>query len=170
MQAATEADLALLAKVNGFVIDDTFGKIRIISVGTFDKRYVKKIGKKFPKHLLGTPFRIDYKIKVPLYTDLEINGGKGDFTLSNVDGAMRINFLESNAKFNLIGGSLDATFGNGTVDVEIATRSWRGRGDEFQLANGTMNVFMPLNFNAESGRGSFANRKNRKRLIIFKTA
>ena len=103
-EAATEADLALLSKVNGFVIDDSFGKIRIISVGTYDKKYVKKFDKKFPKYLLEMPFRIDYKIKVPFYTDLEINGGKGDFTLSNVEGAMRINLVESNAKFNLVGG------------------------------------------------------------------
>ncbi|MEO6589159.1 MAG: hypothetical protein ABIP06_07615 [Pyrinomonadaceae bacterium] len=148
-EAATEADLALLAKVNGFVIDDTFGKIRIISVGTFDKKHVKKFDKKFLKYLLEMPFRIDYKIKVPFYTDLEINGGKGDFELSNIDGAMRINLIESNAKFNLVGGMLDATVGSGTVDVAIPTRSWRGQGTTIQLASGTMNVFMPLNFNAD---------------------
>ncbi len=147
-EAATEADLALLSKVNGFVIDDTFGKIRIISVGTHDKKYVKKFDKKFPKYLLETPFRIDYKIKVPFYTDLDINGGKGDFELSNVDGGMRINLIESNARFNLVGGLLDATVGSGTVDVAIPTRSWRGRSTTIQLASGTMNVFMPLNFNA----------------------
>lgn len=147
-EAATEADLALLSKVNGFVIDDTFGKIRITSVGTNDKKYIKKFDKKFPKHLLATPFRIDYKIKVPFYTDLEINGGSGDFQLSNVDGTMRINLLESNARFDLVGGVLDATVGSGTVDVNIASRSWRGRTASVQLASGTMNVFLPLNFNA----------------------
>jgi hypothetical protein len=147
-EAATEADLALLSKVNGFVIDDSFGKIRIVSVGTNDKKYLKKFDKNFPKHLIGTPFRIDYKIKVPLYTDLEINGGNGDFVLTNVDGNFRINLLESNAKFNLVGGYLDATVGNGTVDVKIVSRSWRGRAANVQLANGTMNVFLPLNFHA----------------------
>ncbi len=147
-EAATEADLALLSKVNGFIIDDSFGNVRIISVGTNDKKYVKKLDKKFPKYLLETPFRIDYKIKVPFYTDLEINGGKGDFDLSGIEGAMRINLIESNAKFNLVGGMLDATVGNGTVDVIIPTRSWRGRGTTVQLASGTINVFLPLNFNA----------------------
>lgn len=147
-EAATEADLALLSKVNGFVIDDSFGKIRIVSVGTHDKKFLKKFDKKFPKHLIGLPFRVDYKIKVPFYTDLEINGGKGDFTLTNVDGNFRINLLESNAKFNLVGGYLDATVGNGTVDVSILSRSWRGRAANVQLASGTMNVFLPLNFHA----------------------
>lgn len=147
-EAASESDLALLSKINGFAIDDSFGKVNVVSVGTFDKKYVKKFDKKFPKHLLNLPFRIDYKIKVPFYTDLEITNGSGDFHLSNVEGAFRINLLESNAKFDLVGGMLDATVGTGMIDVNIASRSWRGRMTNVQLASGTMNVFLPLNFDA----------------------
>lgn len=148
IEAATESDLALLSKITGYAIDESFGKVQIVSVGTFDKKYVKKFDKKFPKHLLNAPFRIDYKIKVPFYTDLEITNGSGDFTLSNVEGMFRINLIESNARFDLVGGMLDATVGTGTVDVSIASPSWRGRMTNVQLASGTMNVFLPLNFNA----------------------
>lgn len=148
-EAATEADLALLSKINGFVVDDTLGKIRVVSVGTYDKKALKKFDKNFPKHLLNAPLRIDYTIKVPFYTDLEITNGNGDFRLSNVEGMTRVNLIESNAKFDLVGGMLDATVGSGTVDVSIASRSWRGRTTNVQLANGTMNVFLPLNFNAD---------------------
>ncbi len=148
MQAATEADLAELAKVNNFIIDDDFGHIRITSVGTHDKNYMKRVAKKFSKNLLGLPFKIDYIIKVPSYCDLEIDGGKGNLTLSGVEGAMRINYLESNAKLNLIGGSVVATFGSGTVEVVIPSRSWRGRSADIQLADGTMRVQTPPNFNA----------------------
>lgn len=148
MQAETEADLAELAKINGFVIDNDFGHLRITSVGTHDKSYLKRVAKKFPKRLLGLPFKIDYVIKVPVYCDLEIDGGKGDLTLSNVEGSMRINVLETNAKLNLIGGSVIATFGSGTVEVVIPNRSWRGRNADVQLASGTMTVQVPLNLNA----------------------
>lgn len=148
MQAGTEADLTELAKVTGYVIDDDFGHLRITSIGTHDKKYMKRVAKKFPKNLLAMPFKIDYVIKVPVYSDLEIDGGKGDLTLSGVEGAMRINVLETNAKLNLIGGSIVATFGAGTVEVVIPNRSWRGRSADIQLANGTMNVQLPLNLNA----------------------
>ncbi len=37
VRAGSEADLAELAKINGFIIDDDFGHIRITSVGTHDK-------------------------------------------------------------------------------------------------------------------------------------
>lgn len=149
VQAENEADLALLAQVNTFVLDENFGHITIQSVGTYDKKYLKSVAKKIPKNLLTMPFRIDYKIKVPAYCDLEINGGRGDLNLSNVEGMMRINVLETNAKLNLIGGVIAATFGSGTVDVVIPTRGWRGRSADIQLASGTMNVSLPPNLSAE---------------------
>lgn len=147
--AATEADLALLAQVNDVVVEAGFGRISILTAGVHDKRYIKRVAKKFPKHLENMPFRIDYHIKVPIFTDLEITGGKGDFNLSGVEGAMRINFLESNAKMNLIGGLVNAVFGSGTVETIIATRSWRGRHADIQLASGEMTVHLPLNLSAQ---------------------
>lgn len=149
IEAATEADLTELAKVNGFAIDEQFGHIRIMTVGTHDKEFMKKSAKKFPKRLLGTPFRINYKIKLPAYCDLEINGGKGDIQLSGVEGAIQIKAMEANAVLNLIGGSVSAVIGTGNVDVKIANRSWRGRQAAVQVASGTLNVQFPQNLNAE---------------------
>lgn len=148
MQAATEADLTELTKVNGFAIDADMVHVRITTVGTHDKEYMKRVAKKFPKNLLGLPFTINYTIKVPVYCDLNIDGGKGDLSLSKVEGALRINYLETNAKLNLIGGSVVATFAAGTVEVVVPNRSWRGRSADVQLASGTMNVQLPLNLNA----------------------
>lgn len=149
VQAATEADLAVLAQLDGFIIDDDMGHIRVRSVGTHDKDYLKKAAKKLPKNLLSLPFKIDYHIKVPMYCDLEINGGRGDFSLANIQGSMKINFLESNAKINLIGGDVDATFGAGSVEMNIPIRSWRGRGLDVQVASGDLNVYLQPNFSAD---------------------
>jgi len=149
LQAPTEADLTQLATVNSFVIDSGFNMTRVTTVGTFDKEYMKRTAKKFPKGLLGMPFKVDYKIKVPRYCDINVAGGEGDFSLTGVDGSIIVNYLSSNAKINLIGGSFQATFGGGSVDVTIPTRSWRGRFADIQLTTGTMNVQLPLSFNAE---------------------
>lgn len=148
-QAMTEADLTKLAEVSGIVFDEVRGHLRIISVGTHDKDYMKRVGKKFPKNLLGLPFKVDYKIKVPKYCDLEIDGGNGDFSLSGVDGTMQIKYLNSNAKIELIGGAIQATIGAGKVDISIPTRNWRGRFADIQLASGNMNVWLPFSLNAE---------------------
>ncbi len=150
VQAANETDLAQIAAVTTFVLSEaTMGRVSVISVGTHDKDYMKRNAKKFPKKLLGMPFRIDYKIKVPVFSDLEITGNRGDLNLSNVEGAMRINFTETNASLKLSGGGVIATFGKGDVTVEILTRSWRGRNADIQLASGNLNVLLPLNLNAE---------------------
>ena len=149
VQAETEADLAELARLDGFITDNDFDHVRIISVGTHDKDYLKQNTKKFPKRLLGMPFKIDYKIKVPAYCDLEINGGRGDFNLSDVQGSLVIRFLETDAKMNLTGGNVDATFGGGNVEMNIPTRSWRGRGLDIQLAAGNLNVYLQPVFNGD---------------------
>ena len=149
VQAETEADLAELSKINGFAIDDTAGHIRILTVGTFDKDYMKRVAKKFPKKLLNMPFKVNYTIKVPTYCDLEIDAGKGDLNLSNVEGAIQIKAAESNATLSLIGGTINAVFGSGNIDVKIGSRSWRGRQAVFQLASGTLNVQFPQNLNAQ---------------------
>jgi hypothetical protein len=149
VQAENSADLALVSSVNGFAIDDTPNHVQIITIGMHDKDYMKKKFKKFPKRLLSLPWKIDYKIKIPKICDLEINGGRGDLKISGVEGAMQIKALETNADLNLVGGTINAVFGAGNVNVNVVTRSWRGRNLNIQLATGTMNVKFPENLNAQ---------------------
>jgi hypothetical protein len=149
IQAPTEADLDRLSAVTTFVLDEGLGSTTITSVGPHNRKLIRQLDKKFPKALLEMPFRIDYVIKVPQYCDLIINGGKGDLAISGVEGAMKINFLESNATLELVGGATTAIFGSGTVDVRIPTAGWRGRPTEIQIASGTLNVTLPTSLNAE---------------------
>lgn len=148
VQGETEADLAALSAVSAYLLDDTMGSVNITSVPP-SKRALKGANKKTIARLLAMPFRIDYHIKVPRFIDLEINGGEGDLNVSGIEGAMLIKFLKSNARLDLVGGMISATFGGGTVDVVVPDRSWRGRSADIQLAAGTMNVQLPVNLNAE---------------------
>lgn len=149
IQAASEADLDRLAKVTTFGTDESLGRVSIISSGTHNKLGDKKAWKKFPKSLLGLPFKIDYVISLPRYTDLEINGGKGDLSVSGIEGALKITSVESNAKLDLIGGGVSATFGSGTVDITMPNRSWRGNAIDAALSSGTMSVHLPSSISAE---------------------
>lgn len=149
IQAPTEADLTKLADVNTVIFDSEAIHLRVIAVGTHDKEYLKRVAKKFPKNLVGTPFKVNLKIKVPKYCDIDVDGGNGDFALSGVDGTVKVKFLNTNAKIELVGGAISATFGGGTVDVAIPARNWRGRFVDIQLAKGNMNVQLPFSLNAE---------------------
>lgn len=149
IQAASEADLDRLAKVTTFGTDESLGRVSIISSGTHNKLGDKKAWKKFPKSLLGLPFKIDYVISLPKFTDLEINGGKGDLSVSGIEGALKITSVESNAKLDLIGGGVSVTFGSGTVDITMPNRSWRGNAIDAALSSGTMSVHLPSSISAE---------------------
>lgn len=149
VEAQSEADLAKLSELTGFVLEESLGRTGIISTGTHDKKFVKQLGKKLPKTAVGMPFRIDYVIKVPRYCDLQVDGGRGDLSISGVEGVIRANYLDSAAKIALLGGSLTATVGKGSIDVSIPNRSWRGRFADVNLASGDMSVKLPTGLNAE---------------------
>jgi len=176
LQAASEADLARLEQVTGFLTDETLGRTGIISFGTHNKLGDKKLWKKFPKTLLGLPFRIDYVVTVPHFCDLEIDGGKGDLFISGVDGSVQVHFLETHADIEAGYAATQIIVGSGSVDVVLGPKGWRGRAANIQVANGDMNVRLPSNLAAEidatilrsgSIENTFPDLKPRNRKVPF---
>ena len=98
---------------------------------------------------MGLPWRIDYRIKVPANTDLEVNSGLGPVRLSGVEGILRLNAIESSADLSLTGGDASIIVQRGTVNVDIPIRSWRGLGARVQLASGNLNVALLPGFNGD---------------------
>ncbi|HKE57071.1 MAG TPA: hypothetical protein VKB46_10225 [Pyrinomonadaceae bacterium] len=149
LQAESEADLDRLATVNGFAFDEDPIHLSVLTTGTHDRAYMKKVAKNFPKNLLNLPWKIDYKLKVPTSTDIEINGGHGPLNVAGVEGALRINATEGDALLSLTGGSVSVTVAAGNVKLLIPVRSWRGSGAEVRLAAGILSVEMPAGFNGD---------------------
>lgn len=149
LRAESEEDLKLLATVNGFVFDQDMNHVRILTTGTHDKSFMKKAGKNFPKKLMGLPWKISYRIRVPVSTDLEIDAGRGPINISGVAGAIRIAAPESEARLELTGGTITATILTGKVDFIVPVRSWRGSGAEIRLAAGDLVVELPAGFNGD---------------------
>ncbi|MCA1574649.1 MAG: hypothetical protein LC770_08965 [Acidobacteria bacterium] len=149
LRAETEEDLNRLAAVNGWVLDDDLNHLQILSTGTHDKVFMRRVAKNFPKKLLGLPWRIDYRIRVPMATDLEISGGRGPITLSGVEGALTLTATESETQMTVTSGTVNATVASGRINVRIPTRSWRGTGADLRLAAGDLNVELPAGFNGD---------------------
>jgi hypothetical protein len=153
LRAGTEEELAQLAVVNSFVLDEEVNHLRVLTTGTHDKAFMKRAAKNFPKKLIGLPWKIDYRIRVPAFTDLEVNSGIGAFTLTGVEGAIRIQAVESKADLTLAGGYVLATIERGSVNVRLTSRSWRGAGADIRLASGDLNLELPaaasLDINAD---------------------
>ena len=149
LHAETEADLTLLATVNTFNLDEDANHIRIMTTGTHDKAWMRRVAKKFPKTLMGLPWKIDYRIRVPQMCDLEIDAGRGPINLSGVEGAISLKALEGDTTLTLTGGTVMATIGGGSVKVNVGARSWRGAGAVIQLARGDLTAELPPGFNAD---------------------
>lgn len=149
LHAEAEEDFARLASVNGFVLDDDVNHLRILTTGMHDKVFMRRTAKDFPKRLLGLPWKIDYRIRLPLNTDLEIDAGRGPINLSGVEGAIKLNALESDATLAFSGGTVEVTIGSGSVKVLLGARSWRGAGASIRLATGDLSVQLPPGFNAD---------------------
>ena len=149
LRADTEADLDLLAAVNTFVLDEDANHLRVLSTGTHDKAFMRSVAKKFPKTLLGLPWRIDYKIRVPFAIDLDINAGRGPVNIRDVEGSIQLNAAESVASLRLTGGTVTATIAVGTVKLEIPARSWRGVGADLRIASGDITVEIPSAFSGD---------------------
>ncbi|HKO60012.1 MAG TPA: hypothetical protein VJV03_02535 [Pyrinomonadaceae bacterium] len=149
LRGHSEQDLAQLAAVNGFILDDEPNHIRILTTGTHDKAYMKAVAKKFPKTLLGLPWRVAYKIRVPMSTDLDISAGRGPITVSGVEGDIRLSATESETKLNLSGGVVAATVAKGSVSLSVSEKSWRRGGADLRVAFGEINVDLPVGFNAD---------------------
>lgn len=149
LNAPTEADLDQLANVNSFVFDEDLNHLSVLTTGTHDRSYMKKVAKNFPKKLLNLPWKIDYKLRVPANTDLEITAGYGPVKVTGVEGALRISATESETALTLTGGLVSTTVTAGVVTLTVPVRSWRGSGADIRLATGVLNVDLPPGFNGD---------------------
>ena len=149
LKAPTEAELDQLATVNSFVFDEDVNHLRVLTTGTHDRVFMKRAAKKFPKNLLNLPWKIDYRLRVPVNTDLEVTAGHGAVKVSGVEGAVRISATESETALTLIGGTVSTTVAAGVITLSIPVRSWRGSGVEIRLAAGTINVELPAGFSGD---------------------
>lgn len=149
LKGPTEADLDHLASVNTFVFDEDLNHISVLTTGTHDRMFMKRTAKNFPKKLLNLPWKIDYRLRVPANTDLEINAGHGPVKLSGVEGSMRLTATESETALTLTGGIVSATVTFGVITFSIPSRSWRGSGADIRIASGTINVDLPPGFSGD---------------------
>ena len=149
LKAPTEADLDHLVAVNSFVFDEDMNHLSVLTTGTHDRAFMKRAAKNFPKRLLNLPWKIDYRLRVPINTDLEINAGHGPVKLSGVEGAIRVSATESETALTLTGGTVSATVTAGVITLKIPVRSWRGGGADIRIASGTINVELPPGFSGD---------------------
>lgn len=149
LQADTEEELARLAELNNFVVDEDYNHVRVVTTGTHDRQFLKRAARDLPRKLRELPWKIDYRIRVPALCDLELYTGRGTLTLSGFEGALRLNAGDGPAALTLTGGDAEATLRSGPVNVRVPSRGWRGRGLSVRLASGDLTVELPASFSGD---------------------
>lgn len=149
LKGPSETELDQLATVNTFVFDEDLNHISVLTTGTHDRVFMKRSAKNFPKKLLNMPWKIDYRLRVPVNTDLEVNAGHGEVKLSGVEGALRVSATESDTALTLTGGTVSSTVTAGSITLVIPARSWRGNGADIRIASGTINVDLLPGFSGD---------------------
>lgn len=149
LKGPSETELDQLATVNTFVFDEDLNHISVLTTGTHDRVFMKRSAKNFPKKLLNMPWKIDYRLRVPVNTDLEVNAGHGEVKLSGVEGALRVSATESDTALTLTGGTVTSTVTAGSITLVIPARSWRGNGADIRIASGTINVDLLPGFSGD---------------------
>jgi hypothetical protein len=149
MRADSEADLDRLAAVNGFLLDEDLNHLRVLTTGTHDRAFMKANAKNFPKKLLGLPWQVDYRIRVPMAVDLDINAGRGPISLKGVDGNIRISSPQSECNLEFAGGTVSTTIATGRVTLKVLARSWHGVGADIKVAAGDIVLELPAGFSGD---------------------
>jgi hypothetical protein len=148
LRANSEADLEVLSRFNNFVVDLDADHLQVLTHGTHDPAFMRP-AKKFPKALLGLPWKIDYRIRVPFAADMEVNAGKGPVRIADVEGNIRLSVAEGVADLKLSGGTLSATLIQGKLNLEVPGRSWARGSAELRVASGDIAVMIPPGFSGD---------------------
>jgi len=118
VQAVSEEDLAGAVALTGYITQEELGRVGVVSVGPDTRRKFTSEEKKLLKRLQGLPYRIDYVVKLPKYTNVEIDGGQGKISLVGPEGQHKIKGVDSDLQVTA-SGFIFITLEKGKAHVEL---------------------------------------------------
>lgn len=152
VEAKTEADLEILAQNTGFALSTDAMTWVLASIGPqakMDRKKKKEYDKQVPGRLQKIPYRIDYVLRVPDFTDLEIEQMQGDLSIGNVYGGLNFNIHAGKATLYGLGGVVVGRIANGEALVVCGGPTWRGSGLNLQLGVGNIELRLPTPYAAD---------------------
>jgi hypothetical protein len=146
--APTEQDIDKLAELVGMGVEEGGVAVAVNTTGPHDKATMKK-AKRFPKALATMPYRVDYTVRVPEYTSVQLGVVDGDVEVAGVYGEVDITSVHGAVSVRNVGGFTKVTAVDGNVALATADRTWRGGGTDIATANGNISFEAPAEFGAE---------------------
>ncbi|OYT73221.1 MAG: hypothetical protein CFK52_02860 [Chloracidobacterium sp. CP2_5A] len=153
VEGASAEDLDALAERIGFQIDTRDAQLHLASVGPAVKSLSRKerraVADGLASPLLKLPYRIDYVLDVPEYTDLEVSVFDGDLTLGGIYGGIVFTVQRGRVTLSGVAGTVVGRLATGEARVELSGRSWRGSGLDLRVGAGNILLSVPRGFAAD---------------------
>jgi hypothetical protein len=147
ISAPTESDITTLASIIGMVVDESGPVIAVQTTGPHDKETLKAV-KNFPKALTKMPWRVDYTVRVPEYTSVQLGVIDGNAEVADVSGTVAITSLRGSVTIRNVAGFTKVAAGEGNVTLSTLDRAWRGAGTDVVAARGDISLRAPAEFGA----------------------
>jgi DUF4097 and DUF4098 domain-containing protein YvlB len=91
---------------------------------------------------------VNYRIHVPLHTDLTLKTVNGPVTVDGVTGHMRLDAVNGPIELTAVGGDVHARARNGPLEVRLGGSRWDGAGLDAETENGPVELSVPAQYAA----------------------
>ncbi|MFQ3582021.1 MAG: hypothetical protein SNJ67_12990 [Chloracidobacterium sp.] len=153
VEGASADDLSALAERIGFQLDTRDVRLHLMSVGPSVKNLSRKerraVTDGLASPLLRLPYRIDYTLTVPEYTDLDVSVFDGDLVLAGMYGGIVFGVQRGQVTLSGVAGTVVGRLATGNARVELSGRSWRGSGLDLRVGVGDILLSVPRGFAAD---------------------
>jgi len=172
INAPTEADLDIMASAVTVSVDENPAITTVRTSGPHDRASMKGV-KDFPGRLKTMPYSVDYVIWVPEYTGLDITVADGETVIDGINGIQAIRSLRGPVRLSGVSGTVLLTALDGSVDVTVRDRFWRGPGLDVASGKGDVTFTAPKAFStsidAAGTGGVFLDNKLAKKVTALET-
>ncbi|MFW6192942.1 MAG: DUF4097 family beta strand repeat-containing protein [Gemmatimonadota bacterium] len=96
----------------------------------------------------GENWSVNYRIRVPVSTDLRIESTNGGVDVVGIDGDLELDTTNGGISLADVSGSVRAHTTNGGIDLHLSGSTWRGSGLDAHTTNGGVRLTVPDGFAA----------------------
>jgi DUF4097 and DUF4098 domain-containing protein YvlB len=91
---------------------------------------------------------VDYRIRVPRNSDLELESRNGGLSVAGVTGTIDLETSNGGIRLEGVGGEVTGHTTNGGISVALEGKTWDGEGLDVESRNGGVHIEVPGDYNA----------------------
>jgi len=102
-----------------------------------------------PRSERNKSWSVEYRIKVPHQTDLELHAINGGISIADVRGEIDAETTNGGLNLSSLAGDVRGRTTNGGLDIQLEGQHWSGKGLNARSTNGGVKLAVPENYSAD---------------------